>query len=533
MSSAVQKPGARPEPEPNPDVCRGDHVYFQHKAGPQAAKVLCTGKHGIHVEHGGKPHKVRWEHVLGHKKRASQKYNVLDEGEDGLIVEDAAGQRRYLNIPPEARGEKMVLEKSFGAGGARLVVFAKAGPLKNRPGLHVEQKTDKNGVATNRWVRSDKGMPSDDQRGAAQGYGTHNLERGDKVKFRNGEHEGAGTIHTIGEHGAVVHDAAGGQHRVLHHQITGHEPGGAKKPATAPAVTGEQKPIAPDQFDATSYAKSHDQADITPDAILANFPPDTASKISDVQKRLASIEQTIDRHMKDGAYSEERSKLHQKIFESILGEERINAATPPEGEAPTFTILGGRGGSGKSWFDGKVYDHAKSIVLDADHIKGMLPEYEGWNAAEVHSESSDVLEAIMSAARHLGCNVVLDSTMKTAAGAIQKVEAFKKAGYRTEAHYMHLPRQEAAKRAVSRFLGKTQRYVPVEVVLANTSNEASFDQVKGMVDKWSFRDNNVPQGSEPKLISESGNDSETNGAMQDGNTLRKSDQSRILFIWKR
>lgn len=125
MISPAQKPGDRPEPEPNPDVCRGDHVYFQHKAGPQAAEVLCTGKHGITVKHGGGHHKVRWEHVLGHKKRAAQKYDVLDEGEDGLIVQDADGQRRYLNIPPEARAEKMVLGKSFGAQSGRLVIFSR------------------------------------------------------------------------------------------------------------------------------------------------------------------------------------------------------------------------------------------------------------------------------------------------------------------------------------------------------------------------------------------------------------------------
>lgn len=522
------------EPVANPEVMKGDEVYFRHASGPTAAKVLCTGKHGIQVHHEGKPHKVKWEHVLGHKTRAPQKYDVLDEGEDGLIVQDQHGQRKYLNVPPEARGEKLVLEKSFGAGAGRLILFAKGGEIANRPGLHLQQGRDKDGKANAHWVRNSKPLPSqeqgnrDDEAGAKQGYGTHNLQRGDTVSFKNGEHQGEGKIHTIGEHGAVVHDAAGGEHRVLHHQITGHKPAeGTKKPAVSQDVKGEQKPIPADQFAAAQYAKSHDDATVTPESILANFPEDTASKIEDVQKRLASIEQTIDVFKKGGKYDEERDKLHFKIISSILSPERIKAATPAEGDAPTFTILGGRGGSGKSWFEGNVYDPEKNIVLDADHIKGMLPEYEGWNAAQVHEESGDIFDEITSMCARLGLNVVHDKTMKTAKSTLNDLNKFKELGYRVEAHYMHLPRQEAAKRAVARFLGKTQRYVPVEVVLSNTSNEATFDEVRKLADKWSFRDNNVPQGSDPILISES--ESKDQGQ---GNNLTKSEQNRTILLWK-
>jgi predicted ABC-type ATPase len=540
MTAAPKRPAAK-EPEPNPDVCKGDHVYFRHPKGPCAAEVLATGRHGITVHHEGKHHKVKWEHVLGHKTRKSQKYDVIDEGEDGLIVQDEDGQRRYITVPPEARGEKMVLSKAFGAGSGRMIIFAKSGEIKGKAGLSLKDVTDKTGKTTKHWVRSNKELPKGDQDGKPEagseaGYGTHNLQPGDSVSFKNGEHEGEGNIHAIGEHGAVVHDAAGGEHRVLHAQITGHKPAaGTQKPAVQQEVRGKQEPIPADQFNAAEYAKSHDDANVTPEQILAQFPPDTSSKIADVQKRLQSIEQTVDMFMEGGEYTADRTALHQKIYESLLSADRINAATPAQGDQPTFTILGGRGGSGKSWFEGQVYDPDKSIVLDADHIKGMLPEYEGWNAAQVHEESSQLLESILSAARQLGVNVVLDATMKTAKGAVQKVNDFKGAGFRVEAHYMHLPRQEAAKRAVSRFLGKTQRYVPVDVVLSNTTNEESFEQVKKLADRWSFRDNNVPQGSQPILISESGNQDgsgDTEKGESQAERLTKSEQWSILLIWK-
>ena len=532
MKPPVKK---KPEPVPNPDVVLGDHVYFQHKDGPQSAQVKAIGKHGITVDHGGKPHRVHWHKVLGHKQRCEQRYDVLEEGEDGLIVQDQRGQRKYLNIPPEARGEKMMLEKSMGSGAGRLIVFAKGGQIANRPGLTLKESTDKTGRHAKHWVRTNKDMPTAGggnhaEAGAAAGYGTHNLEAGDTVHFKNGEHEGSGKIHAIGDDGAVVHDSKGGEHRIMHHHITGHEPAGAKKPDTNQTVLGEQKPIPADQFNASDYAKSHDQAGVTPADIMANFPPDTADKIADVQKRLSTIEQTIDQFMDDGAWQAERAKLHDKIIAEILSPERIKAATPENGAAPTFTILGGRGGSGKSWFEGNVYDPQKTIVLDADHIKGLLPEYEGWNAAQVHEESGDIFDKITQLCSDMGLNLVHDATLKTKKSAVAKAQKFKDMGYQIEAHYMHLPRQEAAKRAVSRFLGKTNRYVPVEVVLSNTANEESFDEVRKLADKWSFRDNNVPHGSDPILISES---AATSGDDSQGKPLTKSEQPRILLLWKR
>lgn len=219
MKPAVSKPGAGTEPVANPDVMPRDHVFFQHPAGPQKAEVLSTGRHGITVKHGDKPHKVKWEHVLGHHTRAPQTYDVLDEGEDGVLVKDAGGKRKYLNVPPEARGEKMVLEKSFrhGAGGGRLVVFAKAGPIANRPGLSLQQKTDKNGRASKHWVRTNKPLPKADGHGAAP---DEQAAPPTHVAFENGAHRGHGKVISTGKHGHVVEDDEGGKHRILHEQVT-------------------------------------------------------------------------------------------------------------------------------------------------------------------------------------------------------------------------------------------------------------------------------------------------------------------------
>lgn len=89
----------------------GDEVFFHHNGQPKCGKVLCVGKHGCTVEHGGKQHKIKWEYLAGHKTRAPQDYKVVEHGEDGVIVENQHGQRRYLGIPPEARAEQLVLDQ--------------------------------------------------------------------------------------------------------------------------------------------------------------------------------------------------------------------------------------------------------------------------------------------------------------------------------------------------------------------------------------------------------------------------------------
>jgi HK97 family phage portal protein len=299
----------------------------------------------------------------------------------------------------------------------------------------------------------------------------------------------------------------------------GGEDGGQWVSAGGGGADGE---IPSEEFNATDYAREHNDPDATPESVLADFAPDTAEKMRKTEAEVAALRPTDEIYKINGQYTAERKAIHDQIlfegvtrpvmdeetgelvdkhFPGLLSAERVAAATPPAGQDPTFTILGGRGGSGKSALAGVVYDPKTAIVIDSDAVKRMLPEYEGWNAAQLHEESSDIFDRATHLAKARGLNIVHDATMKSPAKAVRLVEDFKAAGYRVEAHYMFLPRQEAAKRAVERYLGKTKRLVPPRVVLANTQNEAAFDKVRVHADKWSFRDNNVPKGKKPRLIS--------------------------------
>lgn len=268
-----------------------------------------------------------------------------------------------------------------------------------------------------------------------------------------------------------------------------------------------EAPIPPDAFVAADWARNRNDAGITAEIVMSELAEDHRSRLQNTQRKLQGQSTTAERYRNaDGRdYSVERRKLHEKIIGHFLSEKQVSAATPDENEAPVFVMLGGRGGSGKSRFKNKVYNPAHCIVLDADEIKNMLPEYEGWNAAVVHEESSDILDVILRICRELKINVVLDATMKTGENVLRKADEFKSSGYRVEAHYMHLPRKLAAIRAVKRFCDQDNgRYVPVEVILDNKSNESNFDELRRQLDAWSFWDNDVPDGSLPTYVSGEG-----------------------------
>lgn len=232
--------------------------------------------------------------------------------------------------------------------------------------------------------------------------------------------------------------------------------------------------------------------------------------------------ETVTKYRESGSgaeaiYTPERQKIHEKIIDSIIAE-KIDAAKPEQGEKPTFQILGGRGGSGKSTFNKKksdagVYNEDNVIVVDPDAIKELLANesgegWEGWKAKAYHEESSDVSKMLMKAAMAMGLNIVMDITMSNADKQIDELKLARSLGYKTGAYYMHVPKQESLKRAMKRYLENPDpakkgvedysgRLVPPDVLLGMTGNEANFDKVKEFADDWSFYDNFIPFEKDP------------------------------------
>ena len=267
--------------------------------------------------------------------------------------------------------------------------------------------------------------------------------------------------------------------------------------------------------------KEDNNKNITPENILENAIKNLnldAQKVKDkvnfaeeynsgiVEKNLETFKRFSDTKK---VYNRKRQEKHDEILNKIFANEEN--AKPKNGGQPTVIFLGGRGGSGKSKFDLPsddnkggvgVYDRSKYIVLDADAIKEQLDEYQGYNAYEVHEESSDILNTALARARKKGLNVVLDATMKTLKSTEDKIKAFANSdkNYNIEMYYMHLPREKAAERAIGRFMGERGRYVPLREILKMKDNEANFDQLKKYASKWAFYNNDVASKDDKPIL---------------------------------
>ncbi len=256
--------------------------------------------------------------------------------------------------------------------------------------------------------------------------------------------------------------------------------------------------------------RESNQQDITPEDIIKNAVQNLKYNSDEIINKINFADEYnegikdkgLETYLKhsdgNGVYKRERAELHKKILEDIFANKEN--AKPKDGEKPKFLVLGGRGGSGKSKFDGLVYNKDNYIVLDADAIKEKIPEYRGYNAFEVHEESSDILKSALIAARKEGLNVVLDGTMKTLSSTENKIKDFARNGYDVEMYYMHLPREKAAERAIGRFMGNNGRYVPLNVLLDMKHNEENFDKLKKYASKWAFYNNDVERKEDPPIL---------------------------------
>lgn len=384
--------------------------------------------------------------------------------------------------------------------------------------LQKKEITNKNGKKQTVYVKNDK-LPQNETKGKTTETTMQNnsskFDLGQTISFEYGGNTLFGEIKAKGKDGVVVEDKNKRTYNVRYNKIN-----------KVLKNTGDRIPS--EIFSATDYKKSFTDPKVTPDSngvkyIYNLLGKDGEDALIVIEGRLLQQAErlkngdTKTRNQINGNYSPKRLEIHQKIIDKILSPEKIKNARPKNGEKPKYIVFGGRGGSGKSWFTDKkrakaegrevMFDSDKYIILDADAIKEMLPEYKGWNAGEVHEESSDLMKRIKKIAMQKGLNIIIDGTMGYNKENPNKVKNdilnAKNNGYSTEAHYMFTPIQKSCINAIERFKTKkgdwSGRLVPMITLVNMQDNEKSFDSVKDIVDDWSFRDN---QDFKAKVISQ-------------------------------
>jgi len=195
----------------------------------------------------------------------------------------------------------------------------------------------------------------------------------------------------------------------------------------------------------------------------------------------------------DGNWTPERQALHNKIIAGAF-----EGKTPVD--HPTSYLMGGGTASGKSSIirSGQVVLPKNLIAVDADAIKGKLPEYQSMvkvknpkAAAFAHVESSYLSKRIMKKATDEKYNMMLDGTGDSSMEKLKKkVAVMRSKGATVEANYVTVATDVAVARSIAR-AKKTGRHVPESIVrgIHKSVSHVFHDAVKeGLFDKVALYD---------------------------------------------
>ena len=167
----------------------------------------------------------------------------------------------------------------------------------------------------------------------------------------------------------------------------------------------------------------------------------------------------------NGEYTDARKKVHQQIISRVK-----DGTTCVENQQPIAILTGGSPASGKTTF---LKTYAPFLLkedifhIDADEIRAMLPEYQGWNASATHLETKDIVNKLLTGDEITNpCNhdLIYDGTMNNTKNYLPLIGLLKSLGYKIFIIYMdNVPYSVVKQRMIERY-AKNGRFVPIEVI---------------------------------------------------------------------
>jgi len=185
-------------------------------------------------------------------------------------------------------------------------------------------------------------------------------------------------------------------------------------------------------------------------------------------------------------YVPSRRKLHADIINKFKKE--VVCITKGQ---PIAIFMGGSPASGKSSFLRKYSPYLlkeEILKIDADEVRAMLPEYDGYNASQTHLETKDIVNTLLSN-KNIGIpcdfDLIYDGTMNNVKSYIPLMDILRKRGYKIFIVYMNkVPKDVIIKRALERYK-KSGRFVPLEVIEDFfEKGKTAFNQLKKEVDGY-------------------------------------------------
>ena len=212
-----------------------------------------------------------------------------------------------------------------------------------------------------------------------------------------------------------------------------------------------------------------------------------------------------------GKYNPQRAALHAEIVSKLLDPKSI----APAGQRPKALLTLGPPGAGKTTSVDREAARlgVRFTNINSDDVKGMLPEYRGWNGGALHAESNDIaLGDLLGQAITGRHNIVYDSTGTNLEKMKTVVDSLTKQGYDVHLLNVTIPNEKAAERAWARFNNnpfskdaskEPGRFVPLDFVqYVDHKPGGTYDKLKANpnIKGWSSVNNDVPYGTPPKEL---------------------------------
>lgn len=144
------------------------------------------------------------------------------------------------------------------------------------------------------------------------------------------------------------------------------------------------------------------------------------------------------------------------------------------------TIVIGNPGAGKSTFVNLIAKDTRSAVIDADQIKGYIPEFEsGYNTYATLNESSFIRWRVRDAIVEVGDNLILEALGDSPRTLLKAKADLEARGYTVEIAHIKVDADETVRRATRRFLS-IGRYIDppfIRRVVIPKIVEGTFDQL--------------------------------------------------------
>jgi len=241
---------------------------------------------------------------------------------------------------------------------------------------------------------------------------------------------------------------------------------------------------------------------------MGQFSTDiNAPIVAETRKKAEKIQPTIE------IKGSERNRLRQKWVEKL--------DKPAERREKIIYIVLGPPASGKTMIAKPLAKRTGSTVPDSDDAKALAPEFDnGIGSAATHDESDMIMISHLWRAMQRGDNIVLPLVGKN----VEKIEkllnspdvnglggGLKAQGYEAHLVLVDLPIEEAAARSVTRLVEThadpkaVTRWVDPEYVLSiKDFPSQTYETLKGQFKSYVKYSNDVPFGTPPKIIEQSG-----------------------------